>query len=137
MPCETFRLGDGSVAIVCSRGRRGRKCSECKRRDATKQCDFPLSGAKAGKTCDRYLCDGCAVQLGNVTRLEADPRWTSPQLRTVSSDDTVDYCPAHARHVEGGASTAPEPPKPTPPKPQVQLPLDPDFIPPTKGPRTR
>lgn len=63
------------VGATFCRGRGRRKnCKACGAR-ATKLCDFPLSGAKAGKTCDADICDRCA------TRIDTD----------------VDYCPPHAR----------------------------------------
>lgn len=96
MPCEPFRLGDGVTGIICSRGQRRTKCVVCKTRPSTKLCDFPLSGKKAGQTCDRALCDKCAVKQGDVTRLEADRSFSTPAIRTVASADTVDYCPTHA-----------------------------------------
>lgn len=78
MPCRTVDLGNGVRAIVCSRENRPRKCDICGRR-GSKLCDFPLNGAKTGKTCDRSLCVKCAVH---------------------KAPDT-DYCPAHARMLEG------------------------------------
>lgn len=57
---------------------KNRKCSSCGRPGAKKQCDYPLN-AGGGRTCDRWLCDRCAVV----------------QKRT--SRDTVDFCPAHDR----------------------------------------
>ena len=63
-------------------------CTNPRMREATKPCcccgclsvrartcDFPLAGAKTGKTCDRVLCEGCAFSVGA----------------------NRDYCPAHAR----------------------------------------
>lgn len=60
MPCDRVDLGDGATAIVCSRG--GPRC-KCGNR-STRLCDFPLSGAKVGKTCDAKLCERCAVRVG-------------------------------------------------------------------------
>lgn len=62
MTCEHVRIG-GTVAIVCTRGRRRRpQCQEpgCTR-PGERQCDFPIG---KGKTCDRYLCTGHAVPQG-------------------------------------------------------------------------
>lgn len=73
MACRTIELSPGVTVVACSRGS-GKRCSNCGR-DATKRCDFPLAGAKAGKTCDAWLCATCA----------------SPQ------GVNVDYCPPHAR----------------------------------------
>ncbi len=74
MPCNTVDIGGGSYAIVCRRGNRPKPCSICGR-PGSKLCDFPLTGPKAGKTCDRSLCAKCAVNVG-------------PEL---------DYCPTHGR----------------------------------------
>jgi hypothetical protein len=75
MTCHPLGNGGG---FFCTRGPQAR-CSSCNKRLASKLCDFDLTGAKAGSTCDRKLCAGCAVVVG-------------PER---------DYCPAHAR-----ASTA-------------------------------
>ena len=87
MGCEFVPLPDG-YAVICSRGRRGKQCSACKRNPATLECDWPLTGSKAGKTCDRPLCRPCAL------------------LVKQASGDTVDYCPAHAAQ-HRGESTCP------------------------------
>lgn len=120
MGCEFVPLPDG-YAIICSRGRRGKQCSACKRAPATLECDWPLTGSKAGKTCDRPLCRPCAL------------------LVKQASGDTVDYCPAHAAQHRGETAPAlpPRPPRPEPPKPgQVGL-FEPEatrglFTPPVK-----
>jgi hypothetical protein len=71
MPMIDF--GDGTVAFVCTRGkRRGNVCGICRERPGDKLCDYPLGG---GKTCDRSLCAGCAVH---------------------SPPDT-DFCPTHGK----------------------------------------
>lgn len=67
MPCKTLDLGNGDFAIVCSRGRKPRaRCEVCQDREHTLLCDFPLSGAKAGKTCSRKLCARCAAKVGDL-----------------------------------------------------------------------
>lgn len=87
MKCEAVPLA-GGVAIVCSRGRRAKPCSVpgCGR-SSVALCDFPLTGAKAGKTCDRALC---------------------AQHRTSVGAD-LDHCPAHAELKKGGARASPDP----------------------------
>lgn len=75
MTCTKIALPGGGVAIVCTRGQRRKVCGTCKRGTATKLCDFPLKGSKAGKTCDAPLCDSCAVSGG----------------------PDIDHCPPHAR----------------------------------------
>ncbi|MCA9680743.1 MAG: hypothetical protein KC457_00990 [Myxococcales bacterium] len=96
MVCRQIDLGGGASAIVCSRGQRAPQCSTkgC-RNTATRLCDFPLQGKRAGQTCSAQLCESCAQ---------------------VQADGT-DYCPAHARgarlgHV-GPRSLAPEPAAPS------------------------
>ena len=78
MGCDRIDLGGGGFAIICSRGRRRPTCKACKDRPATRQCDWPLTGRAAGKTCDANLCERCAVHVG----------------------EDRDYCPAHARVAE-------------------------------------
>jgi len=78
MACRQVNLGNGAYAIVCTRGERAKPCSVsgCGR-PSVALCDYPLSGRKAGKTCDRALCAAHRHQ----------------QNRTGA--DTVDYCPTH------------------------------------------
>lgn len=76
MTCKTIDLGNGAFAIACTRGSPRRAlCQVCKQRPHEKLCDFPLAGAKAGKTCDLKLCRGCAAHVGKDR----------------------DLCPAHAK----------------------------------------
>jgi hypothetical protein len=138
MKCEPITIA-GGVGFMCSRGARRKTCSVCKVRKATKLCDFPLTGPKAGKTCDRDLCGTCAVNMGEVIRLSADPRWQSHKLRVVHGEDTVDFCPAHSREVTDGGkgvsmSGTGQPAKP-PRAPSTQTSLD--FIPPTRRDTTK
>lgn len=60
MTCERFPI-PGGVAIVCSRGRRGKRCACGK--PAPFLCDGPRDG-RPGKTCDAPLCATCRVQAG-------------------------------------------------------------------------
>lgn len=64
MGCKTIDLGGGNFAITCTRGRRPNLCQVCKLRPLDVLCDYPLRGAKAGKTCDRKLCRACATNVG-------------------------------------------------------------------------
>lgn len=78
MGCNSHEIRDAAgnivgVAHVCSRGRRGKPCKSCGA-PGTRQCDAPLFGAKAGKTCDAWMCERCATRTGPNT----------------------DLCPAHA-----------------------------------------
>lgn len=79
-PCETLHLPGGGLVIASSRGRRRAFCVQCGR-DADKLCDFPLTGAAKGRTCDRPVCSRCATRVG----------------------PNRDYCPAHARAAKDGA----------------------------------
>jgi len=69
MPCEVR-----GNAIICSRRSAPKRCEFCGR-PGGKLCDYKLTGAKEGKTCDRSLCAKCAVHVHPDT----------------------DYCPTHAR----------------------------------------
>jgi len=59
------RVGSGHVCR--GRSSRRRKCKGLPTCTRTMEylCDFPLAGAKAGKTCDRPLCGGCAKTMGS------------------------------------------------------------------------
>ena len=104
MGCDLY-YRDGKLAmVVCSRSSPRKRCAQCGA-PATKLCDFPLAGAKAGRTCDKPLCAKCATEV-DVTalperhQLEFDARHPNPPPGTVEFDpDTVDVCPAHARFV--------------------------------------
>lgn len=56
-----IQMPGGGVAHICVRRGRPALCQTCRRRPHTKLCDFPTG---AGKTCDKRLCDGCAVHVG-------------------------------------------------------------------------
>jgi len=78
MPCKPFDLGNGVTGVVCSRGQRAKRCAiEGCGKPAPYLCDFPLTGAKAGKTCDRPMCESHRRTQGRKGK------------------DTVDYCPSH------------------------------------------
>lgn len=103
MGCDFIKLGDGTSVVLCGRGQRGKKCkvTGCTAR-ATHQCDFPLSGEKAGQTCDKDLCRAHAIKQADVTPF---PRVVPVQLVpggeilevTIAGElgETVDFCPAH------------------------------------------
>ncbi len=77
MACRhiSIPLADGTVAraIVCGPAPRRKRCVGCGG-PAARECDWKLTGEKAGKTCDRAICARCA---------------TSPAPEK-------DLCPAHA-----------------------------------------
>lgn len=72
MGCERIDF-PGGMAIACSRGVNRERCDTCGK-PAVALCDYPLAGAKAGKTCDRKMCATCRVKVG----------------------EGKDYCRAHA-----------------------------------------
>ena len=69
MPCQHVKIPGGGYAIICGRGKRPIICSVC-HRIGSKLCDWPVGN---GKTCDRPLCDACAVSGGKE----------------------IDFCPSH------------------------------------------
>jgi hypothetical protein len=77
MRCERLALPNGAVAIVCTRGQRRPRCS-CGGYSKY-QCDFPLRGKVAGRTCSRHLCGAC---------VRAQP------------GGELDYCDAHHRKAQ-------------------------------------
>lgn len=74
IPVATEHGMEYAHAIVCSRTA-ARRCVVCGTTRAIKLCDFPLTGPKAGQTCDRPVC---------VTH-------------ATHEDPDTDYCPRHAR----------------------------------------
>jgi hypothetical protein len=58
MSCKTYVV-DVITYIACNRGGRTERCAECNS-PAGILCDWKLTGAKAGATCDRKLCEACA-----------------------------------------------------------------------------
>lgn len=70
MGCTIEKLAGGGSAIICGpRGTNRRKCAYCPRRH-TKLCDFVVghektvaSGTSISITCDKLLCDACAVPI--------------------------------------------------------------------------
>jgi hypothetical protein len=72
MPCYPFQIGD-ATGFICTGRQRTKRCKYCGR-PGDKLCDYPLSGAKAGQTCDVPMCSRCATHVPPDT----------------------DYCRAHA-----------------------------------------
>jgi hypothetical protein len=78
MTCETVKLPGGITAIVCGRGRKKPKPCICCGKPSTKLCDFRTgerTHAQGWITCDKPLCDACAVRGGT----------------------NIDYCPDHPK----------------------------------------
>lgn len=78
-------MADKPITIItCRRSALRVRCSiEGCIREHTKLCDFPLKGRKAGKTCDKKLCDEHATKVGpdrdccpahaSLTKRDQDP----------------------------------------------------------------
>ena len=61
MPCERLVGSDGSVIMICSRGRKPvTPCYYCGK-PMTSLCDYPVG---EGKTCDRPMCNKCKTKIG-------------------------------------------------------------------------
>lgn len=77
MKCDVVRV-DGVTAFICGQRSKAKPCQEQGCRGASRfQCDFPLAGERAGKTCDRFICEKHRQPMpGGAGR---------------------DYCPTHAR----------------------------------------
>lgn len=89
----------GGHGVICSRGRARRRCRFCGE-FADRQCDYPLRGLKAGRTCSAYVCTRCAPD------------------RLGAGGEPLNYCPPHAR-----MDAAKPKPKPAQPEPE-QLTLE-------------
>jgi hypothetical protein len=114
MGCDRVKLRDGSIFIVCSRGKRRGKAAPCSVCGApsTRLCDFPLVPPRApasavqlgmfdepavqrppaktpsAKTCDAPLCDRCSRPWSAA--LVVQP----VELSTLHRDE-FDLCPTH------------------------------------------
>lgn len=106
MSCERIVGADGkTMGFICTRIPRP-PCELCGS-PATILCDYPLSGSKAGQTCNKAMCRKCAVQvdvasLPEVVDLGERPGVIpgGPADRIVLLEgDTTDVCPAHARYI--------------------------------------
>ncbi len=74
-------MPEGVTFIVCGRDRKPRcACSSCGSHRVLRACAYALRGARAGASCERLVCERCAVTTHT------------------HSGGTV-YCPAHARLV--------------------------------------
>lgn len=62
MPCNHVTLPGGAYAIICTKGQRAKPCKYCGR-PHEKLCDYKLTGARAGKTCDIPMCAKCAFHV--------------------------------------------------------------------------
>jgi hypothetical protein len=82
--CDHVTLPGGINAIVCGRGRRKPPSCKCGR-PSTKLCDFEVKahdGHAQARTCDKPLCDACAVSVGKNRDFCPDhPRPEGAQLK--------------------------------------------------------
>ena len=76
MQCRKVALPGGGAAFICGPKPRRRNCKFCSRY-ADLECDFPLTGKKAGQTCDAPICSRCTTRT-----------------------DGKDFCPPHQRYYE-------------------------------------
>ena len=97
MGCDVVRGKDGTLWTICCRGVRPKKAKPCVTcgKPSTRLCDFPLAGRKAGKTCDRPLCDGCRRPWPAGAAVQ-------PVEAATLHRDEFDLCAAHAT-ILGGA----------------------------------
>lgn len=75
--CKRVDLGDGTFALITVEVRM-RTCKGCGARmmeDRGNLCDWKVDGKKRSKTCDAFVCNGCARRVG----------------------PDKDLCPAHAK----------------------------------------
>lgn len=61
MPCTKISGDDGAIIFVCTRSPIS-KCGCGKK--AVFLCSYKLKGSKTGQTCDKKLCQKCAVVVG-------------------------------------------------------------------------
>jgi hypothetical protein len=88
MPCESFKLNDGTKVVACTRGPRRREPCTVPGCSSTGGylCDWPLSGEKFGTTCSRSVCGS--------------------HRKAVGKDQ--DLCPVHGRMFEENGNALPQ-----------------------------
>ena len=66
MPCRSIPIEGGQLIVCGGRGRKGRACKFCGDQLGPTEilCDWKLTGAKAGQTCDAPMCRRCAAAVG-------------------------------------------------------------------------
>ena len=62
--CDIFVAPDGTRMIVCGGHHRSHRCACGK--IAKLQCDWKVGKSTSGKpkTCDRWICEACALEVG-------------------------------------------------------------------------
>lgn len=64
MKCTPLIINGQRAGFICRASPRRKKCKSCATPgSAIYQCDWKLTGAAAGKTCDADLCAPCATQV--------------------------------------------------------------------------
>lgn len=89
MTCKRTDFGDGLTSWSCSRERKPdtAPCSACKAKPSSLACGFELRGPKAGQTCGKALCRGCAQDVGGRPMCPAHARIAAqPTPETVNRD---------------------------------------------------
>jgi hypothetical protein len=89
MPCDHVNLG-GSGVIVCSRGRKPKRCGWCAA-EGTLLCDWKVGRRKGSgepRTCDKPICQAHAQEVAHDKHLcpehqEAYRQWQAKQQEKV------------------------------------------------------
>ena len=63
--CVLVKLPGGGSALVRMSSRRPQRCWFCEKRSAL-LCDFPVARDGRAATCDKPLCEKCAVKNGKL-----------------------------------------------------------------------
>lgn len=79
MQCRKVAFPGGGTAFICGPKPRRRNCKFCSRY-ADLECDFPLTGKKAGQTCEAPMCVRCSTTVRGP------------------KGEQLDYCPPHERY---------------------------------------
>lgn len=85
MPCDHVKLGD-TTAIVCSRGRRPKRCTAC-HLQGTYLCDWKLG---AGGLCNKPICPEHALEVAKdkhlcPTHQEAFAKWQAEREKKAAA----------------------------------------------------
>ena len=85
MACDVVKKRDGSVFLLCSRGRRARKCQFCAEA-AEFECDALRPRKKSGH-CDARMCAKHRTKVGDQ--------------ELGDEIDTIDHCPKCSESAAG------------------------------------
>ncbi len=84
MSCETIKLPNGATAIVCGPRRPRKKCRFCGAA-ATLLCDFANTiDSSDPSTCDKPLCERCAMHEDNLDLCPDHPKRAPPRGRQLA-----------------------------------------------------